>query len=114
MTKVSNNHSRTPIGLPDGTVIPPGQTVDVENWNEHKKRDNIKAYIESGHLSTGGAVELDDEEGGENESTDEDAEKDGLIAELAELGVTATKRSKVETLRAKLDEAKAAQGEGNE
>lgn len=121
MTKISNNHSKTPIGLPDGTVIPPGQTVEVANWKDYKDRPNLKAYLDSGHLSSGGATDFDpeaDPEGAEqDEETEEEKEeevkdvdeKDELIAQLAELEVQADRRSSVATLTAKLEEAKAAQ-----
>lgn len=52
-------------------------------------------------------VEETDEE--KAEETKDVSEKDDLIAKLAELGVTADKRSSVATLTAKLEEAKAAQ-----
>lgn len=121
MTKITNNHSKTPIALPDGTYLAPGATEDAPGWKDYKDRPSIKAYLESGHLSTGGPADVDpesDPEGAEqDEETEEEKEeevkdvdeKDALIAQLTELGVQADRRSSVATLTAKLEEAKAAQ-----
>ncbi len=48
---------------------------------------------------------------GESPASAEENEKEALIAELKGYGIEATSRSKVETLREKLEEAKAKQGQ---
>lgn len=61
MPKITNTHSKTPIGLPDGTVIAPGESVDVDSakWDGekdkpgYKARANIAYYLEHGTLATG-------------------------------------------------------------
>lgn len=94
MAKVTNTHSKTPIGLPDGAVVPPGGTIDVPQWVDYSKRQNLAFYVETGVLVVEGGepVELSREE---------------LFAKLKALGVEAGKNSSVKTLQEKLAEAEA-------
>lgn len=101
MTEITNNHDKTPIEVA-GVRILPGQTAEVADWDKFKDRQNIKFYLDEKVLSVGGST---------SPALDEDSEKEALIAELKTYGVDATSRSKVETLREKLEEAKAKQGQ---
>lgn len=101
MAKVTNTHRATPIGLA-GVRILPGQTVEVADWDSYKDRPSIKYYLDQKVLVVGEDAA---------ESADKDSEKESLIAELKTYGIEATTRSKVETLREKLEEAKAKQGQ---
>ncbi|ENA37422.1 hypothetical protein HMPREF1487_04340 [Pseudomonas sp. HPB0071] len=101
MAKVTNTHRATPIGLA-GIRILPGQTAEVADWDKFKDRQSIKYYLDEKILSVGEAAA---------QVPDEDSEKEALIAELKTYGIDATTRSKVETLREKLEEAKAKQGQ---
>lgn len=94
MAKVTNTHSKTPIGLPDGSVVPPGGTIDVPHWVDYSNRQNLAFYVETGVLVVEGgeAVELSKEE---------------LFAKLKALGVEAGKNSSLKTLQERLVEAEA-------
>lgn len=94
MAKVTNTHSKTPIGLPDGSVVPPGGTIDVPQWVDYSKRQNLAFYVESGVLVV---------EGGEpTELT-----KEELMAKLKALGVEVGANAKPETLQKRLAEVEA-------
>lgn len=96
MALVKNTHSKTPIGLPDGSVVPPRGELDVPQWADYRDRQNLAFYVESGVL----VVERD------NELTA--LSKEELLARLKALGIDAAGNSKTETLQKKLDEALAA------
>lgn len=100
MAIIKNSDRKTPIGLPCGTVVPPGEARDVPAWDTFKDRPNVAFYVGSGVLS----VEHDqghDPQGGEAHFRQE------LIKELQALGIAAHPNSKTETLLTKLAEAKA-------
>lgn len=100
MAIIKNSDRKTPIGLPCGTVVPPGEARDVPAWDTFKDRPNVAFYVGSGVLS----VEHDqghDPQGGEADFRQE------LIKELQALGIAAHPNSKTETLLTKLAEAKA-------
>ncbi|WP_170976297.1 hypothetical protein [Pseudomonas asiatica] len=86
MAKVTNTHSKTPIGLPDGSVVPPGGTIDVPQWVDYSNRQNLAFYVESGVLVV---------EGGEPA----DLTKEELMAKLKALGVEVGANAKPETLQ---------------
>lgn len=92
MAKVTNTHSKTPIGLPDGSVVPPGGTIDVPQWVDYSNRQNLAFYVESGVLVVEGGepVELSREE---------------LFAKLKEMGIEAGKNSSLKSLQERLAEA---------
>lgn len=108
MTNVTNNYNRN-LGLPNGVVIASGESADVAGWDKLSKHRVVAKWLESGILSAGKSSKKDEPEVAENvqftEEVDEDAVKEELIAQLAELGVKADKRSSVEKLQEKLDEA---------
>ncbi|WP_371360113.1 hypothetical protein [Pseudomonas sp. KT_2_4] len=95
MALVKNTHSKTPIGLPDGSVVPPRGELDVPQWADYRDRQNLAFYVETGVL----LVEGDDDS--------PLLSKDEVLARLKELGITAAGNSKVETLRTKLVQAEA-------
>ncbi len=119
MANVTNNHS-SPLGLPNGVVIPAKGSVDVADWDKLKSHGVVSRWLDSGVLSAGKAkaeakaepevvkdvqfTEQSNHQADEQED-DEEAEKDALIAQLKELDIKADKRSSVEKLREKLAEA---------
>lgn len=108
MTNVTNNYNRN-LGLPNGDVIAAGGSADIAGWDKLSKHKVVAKWLESGVLSAGKASKKDEPEVVEKvqiaEEVEEDAVKEELIAQLAELGVKADKRSSVEKLQEKLDEA---------
>lgn len=94
MAKVTNTHSKTPIGLPDGSVVPPGGTIDVPQWVDYSNRQNLAFYVETGVLVV---------EGGETV----ELSKEELFAKLKALGIEAGKNSSLKTLQERLVEAEA-------
>lgn len=106
MHKVTNNHRRRPIGLPDGVMIYPGATVSTARWEDFSQRKNLAWYVEQGILS---AVEVEPlgqaQVAPQHEpqtKTEGDNEKAQLLAELRARGIEAGGNSKIETLREKL------------
>lgn len=108
MTNVTNNYNRN-LGLPNGDVIAAGGSSDIAGWDKLSKHKVVAKWLESGVLSVGKSSKKDEPEVVENvqvtEEVDEDSVKEELIAQLAELGVKADKRSSVEKLQEKLEEA---------
>lgn len=109
MTNVTNNYNRN-LGLPGGFVIGAGKTEEVPGWDKLSKHKVVANWLESGVLSVGKSSKKDEPEVVENvhiteQQPGEDAQKEELIAQLSELGVKADKRSSVEKLQEKLDEA---------
>lgn len=127
MTKVTNNHDRD-LGLPGGFVIGAGKAEDVPGWDELSKHKVVAKWLEAGVLSAGKSSKKDEPETEPEVIEDvqfteevtepsqaevedaldqlsEDEEKESLIAQLAELDIKADKRSSVEKLQEKLDEA---------
>lgn len=128
MTNVTNNYNRN-LGLPNGVVIAAGESADVAGWDKLSKHKVVAKWLEAGVLSAGKASKQTEpetepevvedvqfteeapdeevaEEAAEEESEgDEDEQKETLIAQLKELDIKADKRSSVEKLQEKLDEA---------
>ena len=134
MAKVTNNHDRD-LGLPGGFVIGAGKAEDVPGWDKLSKHKVVAKWLEAGVLSAGKSSKKDEpedepevvedvqfteevNESEEDQPTDssgevaeaaeelsEDEQKEALIAQLAELDIKADKRSSVEKLQDKLDEA---------
>lgn len=109
MTNVTNNYNRN-LGLPNGDVIAAGGSADIAGWDKLSKHKVVAKWLESGVLSTGKSSKKDEPEVVENvqiteQQPDEDAQKEELIAQLSELGIKADKRSSVEKLQEKLEEA---------
>ena len=119
MTNVTNNYNRN-LGLPNGVEIAAGESADVAGWDKLSKHKVVAKWLESGVLSTGKSSKKDAPEVVENvqiteqepeqaakevNEPSEDDQKEALISQLAEHGVKADKRSSVEKLQEKLDEA---------
>lgn len=121
MTDVTNNHV-TGLGMPDGTSIASRETKSYENWAVNAANGVVAHWVSTGLLSVDGYDDVDgakyseDATGAEAEAAlaemeeseselSEDEQKEALIAQLAELEIKADKRSSVETLQQKLDEA---------
>jgi len=122
MTNVTNNYNRN-LGLPNGVVIAAGESADVAGWDKLSKHKVVAKWLEAGVLSAGKSSKKDEpesepeviedvhltEELPEAEEApdegDEDEKKEALIAQLKELDIKADKRSSVEKLQEKLDEA---------
>jgi len=121
--KIKSSYNAT-IVLPPNVPVYPGAEVDYPHWDKYKDNPAIAWYVEKGHLSVGKSSKKDEPEVVENvkfteevnepsqaevedalEQLSEDEEKESLIAQLAELGVKADKRSSVEKLQEKLEEA---------
>ncbi|KAA8712940.1 hypothetical protein [Pseudomonas cannabina] len=93
MALVKNTHRKTPIGLPDGSVVPPRGELDVPHWADYRDRQNLAFYVDTGVL----VVEGDDEQ--------PQPSKEELLARLKALGIEAGKNSGIETLQKRLAEA---------
>lgn len=123
MTNVTNNYNRN-LGLPNGVVIAAGESADIAGWDKLSKHKVVAKWLESGVLSAGKSSKKDEPEVVEKvkiteevtepsraevedalDQLSEDEEKESLIAQLAEIGVKADKRSSVEKLQEKLEEA---------
>ncbi len=117
--KIKSSYNAT-IVLPPNVPVYPGAEVDYPHWDKHKDNPAIAWYVEQGHLSVGKSSKKDEPEvvedvqlteqepegaGEEVNEPSEDEQKEALIAQLAELGVKADKRSSVEKLQEKLEEA---------
>lgn len=117
---ITNNYSAV-IVLPPDIGIAIGGSVEYPNWDAIKDMPNIAWHVEVGNLSVdesdveeseedssdeseSEAGEEEEDEESETEMT-EDEHKEALIAQLAEFDIKADKRSSVETLQQKLDEA---------
>ena len=94
MAKVTNN-TRNALHLPDGSVLPMGQEVEVAGWGKIKAHHVLSGLVEQGLL-----VVTDDGSGSAPEQG-----KDALFAKLKDLGIDAGKNSSVETLQKRLAEA---------
>lgn len=121
--KIKSSYNAT-IVLPPNFPIYPGAEVAYPHWDKHKDNPAIAWYVEQGHLSVSKSSKKDETEVVENvqiteevtepsqaevedalDQLSEDEEKESLIAQLAELDIKADKRSSVEKLQEKLDEA---------
>ncbi len=107
--KIKSSYNAT-IVLPPNVPVYPGAEVDYPHWDKYKDNPAIAWYVDQGHLSVGKSSKKDEPEVVEKvqiteQEQDEDAQKEDLIAKLAELGVKADKRSSVEKLQEKLEEA---------
>lgn len=116
MAKVTNNYNRN-LGLPNGDVIAAGGSADIAGWDKLSKHKVVAKWLEAGVLSAGKSSKKDDPEVEPEvvedvqfteevaDESDEDAQKEAIIAQLKELDIKADKRSSVEKLQEKLDEA---------
>ncbi len=97
MAQVTNNGNVTPIGLPNGVLVPPQQTVEVEgeDWDKIKGHKVIAFYLKRNVLSAVAA---------EGDTPADGYNREELLAKLTALGATPGSNSKDETLRKKLAE----------
>ena len=100
MALITNTNRITPIGLPSGSVIPPGAGGDGAAWGAIKAPKKRAIYVGTRGGGGGGGVQSDSQGG-------EEAYRQQLFAELKALGVNAGANSKTETLVSKLAEVKA-------
>lgn len=98
MAQVTNNSDRTPIGLPNGVLVAPKQTVEVEDWSKINGHKVLVHYLKHGILSVGGESP---------KAPSGEVDKDELIAKLKALGIDAGKNSGIESLQKRLAEAEA-------
>lgn len=92
MAKVTNNTVNA-LHLPDGSVLPTGQEVDVAGWGKIKAHHVLTGLVEQGLLVVTG------------DADDGHEDKDVLLAKLKALGVDIGPNAKVETLQKRLAEA---------
>ena len=103
--KIKNNHNG-PLGLPDGTILPPGEQTPVANWEELKKNSVVQGWIKAEILSITAAA-------GGNSGGEGGADKDALIARAKELGIEAKATWGVPKLQAAIADAEKAKAGGN-
>lgn len=102
---ITNGTKGTPLGV-GAKLIEPGQTEWVAEWDQIKDNPIYQAWVKRGMLivhdsrpePTIAAAQVAD---------DQTAEKDRLIAILADRDVTKDRRSSLDTLRRLVDEAEA-------
>lgn len=51
--KIKNNHAG-PLGLPDGTILPPGEATTVANWDDLKANVVVQGWLKGKILSAEG------------------------------------------------------------
>lgn len=92
MAKVTNNTVNA-LHLPDGSVLPTGQEVEVAGWGKIKAHHVLSGLVEQGLL----AVSEDADDGQDDTEV--------LRAKLKKLGIEIGPNAKVETLQKRLAEA---------
>ncbi len=108
--KIKNNHNG-PLGLPDGTILPPGEQTPVANWEELKKNSVVQGWIKAEILSiTGGDASGSGQTAGSNPGGEGGADKDALIARAKDLGIDAKGNWGVPKLQAAIADAEKAAG----
>lgn len=99
------NCHKSPLGLPNGTLLEPGTRTRVKAWASVSNHRTVRRWIGAGLLvviEEAGDVQPETETA---PPVDQKDEKDELIAKLAALGITKNRRSSLETLQAALAEA---------
>lgn len=51
VSKTVTNHTRSPLGLPDGPTVPAMGEVFVPNWEKKENNDVVKAWLAAGALT---------------------------------------------------------------
>ncbi|ALA82154.1 hypothetical protein I5U59_04035 [Stenotrophomonas maltophilia] len=106
--KIKNNHNG-PLGLPDGTILPPGEQTPVANWDQLKKNSVVQGWIKAEILSiTGG--DASGQAAGGSPGGEGAADKDALIARAKELGIDAKGNWGVPKLQQAIADAEKAAG----
>ncbi|HFT6991402.1 MAG: hypothetical protein KH046_00825 [Stenotrophomonas maltophilia] len=52
--KITNNH-KGPLGLPDGTILPPGEATTIANWDALKGNAVVQGWLQGKILSAEGS-----------------------------------------------------------
>lgn len=108
--KITNNHNG-PLGLPDGTILPPGEQTPVANWEQLKKNSVVQGWIKAEILSiTGGDASGSGQVADSNSGGEGSADKDALIARAKELGIDAKGNWGVPKLQAAIADAEKVAG----
>lgn len=109
--KITNNH-KSPLGLPDGTILQPGEQTPVANWDQLKKNSVVQGWIKAEILSiTGGDASASASASGQAAGGNPGgADKDALIARAKELGIDAKGNWGVPKLQQAIADAEKAAG----
>ncbi len=107
--KIKNNHNG-PLGLPDGTILPPGEQTPVANWEELKKNSVVQGWIKAEILSITGGDASASASGQAAGGNPGGADKDALIARAKELGIDAKGNWGVPKLQQAIADAEKAAG----
>lgn len=99
--QITNNH-KSDLGLPNGQVLRSKEPTEVRDWAQMQQSAVVMAWVKAGILSVSGTSQVIPPE---QAAATVSADKDVLIARLAELDVKADKRKSVEKLQAMLTEA---------
>jgi hypothetical protein len=102
MATVTNNTPRTPLGLPGGIVVAPGESKNIPGWAAIKDNAIVKAWVKAKVLTVEGFTDAPTPAVQTQVVADE---KDEILRQLAELGIRKDKRTSLEKLKAALDEA---------
>lgn len=51
--KITNNH-KGPLGLPDGTILPPGEATPIANWDALKSNAVVQGWLKGNILTAEG------------------------------------------------------------
>ena len=113
--KITNNH-KGPLGLPDGTILQPGEQTPIANWEQLKNNSVVQGWVKAEILSlTGGGTSASgtgQADAGGNPGGESGADKDVLIARAKALGIDAKGTWGVARLESAIAEAEAKKGEG--
>lgn len=108
---VTNRHPRTPLGLPGGILIEPGQSAFVPGWFDLVDSNAVvRSWASKGWLVADAPAPEPDASAAEPAAPSTD-ERDLLILELEERGIQHDKRWGVKRLKDALDESIAVAGE---
>jgi hypothetical protein len=59
--KTVKNTSEQAYALPNGTYLPPGEEVVVNDWESQAENETVQEWIENGHLEVSDAPEPEPE-----------------------------------------------------
>lgn len=97
------NNSNTMLGLPDSTYLQPKEAREVDAFICANRV--VRGWIDAGILSASEAPAAAEEEAEAPEQTidPEQAEKDELIAQLKEMGISRDRRTSIDRLKELLE-----------
>lgn len=104
MFTITNNSKVTPIGLPNGVVIQPGETRPVTTWLAMRDNVIVRAWIKQGIIKVSGEQAAP---ASVSQSAIVADEKDAILAKLAALGIKKDRRTSLANLQTALKEAEA-------